>query len=482
MVPTLLGLILFGIGLWLLFGKSIEAMIAFCFGCTLLGGGAVAILTSLGGASIPPAYMGLLFALLRISLPGAHQGRALRDGFTANIFFLMFAIYGIVAAFTMPRIFAGHINVVPLKPMGLRGLFGTAPLAFSSQNITASMNLVATSLYAIVAYVGCRQPRGAVIVVKAAVVVTLIHVFLGVSASLLATTPYSLFINFFRNGSYYQYSQGIAGFARITGVWPEPSAYAGYGFFWFIFACECWLRNIMPRRTGWAAALMGLVLLVSTSSTAYAGLAAYAVFFLLRIILFPQSLRFSKAATIIAAIMMAIILICALILLKPSIASLIGKILSALTIEKGASESGLQRAFWAKQGLDVFFATKGLGVGAGSFRSSSIITAILGSTGIIGSAAFLMYLAQVFKPGRMSTYVSRGHGVEDVGAAAGWTVLMSLFPLGVSWPTPDPGYVFGIFCGVALALRRSQPVKVDHEQPFIRRSADRRTPAAFASP
>lgn len=482
MVPTLLGLILFGIGLWLLFRESIEAMIAFCFGCTLLGGGAVVILSSLSGASIPPAYMGLLFALLRISLPGAHQGRALKDAFNANIFLLIFAIYGIIAAFTMPRIFAGHINVAPLKGMGLRGLFGTAPLAFSSQNITASMNLVATSLYAIIAYVGCRQPRGAVIVVKAAVVVTLVHVFLGVSASLLATTPYALFINFFRNGTYYQYSQGIAGFARITGVWPEPSAYAGYGFFWFVFACECWLRNIMPRRTGWAAALMGLVLLVSTSSTAYAGLAGYAVFFLLRIILFPQSLRLSKATTILAVMMMATILVCALILLKPSIASLLGKILSALTIEKGASSSGQQRAFWAKQGIDAFFATKGLGVGAGSFRSSSIITAILGSTGVVGSAAFLIYLLQVFKPGRMSTYVSRGHGVEDVGAAAGWTILMSLFPLGVSWPTPDPGYVFGIFCGVALALRRSQPVGIDHQRQFVRRSEVQRIQAVSASP
>jgi len=55
MLPTLLGLILFATGLFLLFRRSIEAMVAFCFACTLLGGGAAAVLPALGGASIPPA-------------------------------------------------------------------------------------------------------------------------------------------------------------------------------------------------------------------------------------------------------------------------------------------------------------------------------------------------------------------------------------------------------------------------------------------
>ncbi len=111
------------------------------------------------------------------------------------------------------------------------------------------------------------------------------------------------------------------------------------------------------------------------------------------------------------------------------------------------------------QGVDAFFASKGLGIGVGSFRSSSLITAVLGSTGIIGSATLILFLLHVFKPGRMSTYVSRRNPVEDVGAAAGWTVIMSLVPLGVSWPTADPGYVFGIFCGIALALRAA-PARV----------------------
>lgn len=459
MLPTLLGLILFGIGLFLLFRKSIEAMVAFCFGCTLLGGGAAAVLPALGGASIPPAYLGLAFAILRILLPGARQGRLVQDSLGANLFLLAFASYGIVSAFILPRIFAGDINVVPLKPVGLRGMFGTTPLVFTSQNITASLSLVATALYAVVTYVACRQPRGAIMIVKAATVVALVHVYLGVSASLLAGTPYSLFIDFFRNGSYYQYNQGIGGFARITGVWPEPSAYANFGFFWFVFACECWLRDIMPRRTGWATFLMGLVLVISTSSTAYAGLAGYLLFFLLRIILFPNSLKFSKAVKLMATTLAMAIGVCVLILFHPSLAKTLGDILYALTIEKGDSLSGQQRAFWAKQGVDAFFASNGLGIGVGSFRSSSLITAILGSTGIIGSATLIIFLLRVFKPGRMSTYVSRRNPVEDVGAAASWTVIMSLFPLGVSWPTADPGYVFGIFCGIALALRAA-PARV----------------------
>ncbi len=52
---------------------------------------------------------------------------------------------------------------------------------------------------------------------------------------------------------------------------------------------------------------------------------------------------------------------------------------------KAESVSGRQRAFWAGQSVSAFLQSFGLGVGPGSFRSSSLLTAVLGATGVIGA-------------------------------------------------------------------------------------------------
>src|SRR5690606_6568560 len=91
----------------------------------------------------------------------------------------------------------------------------------------------------------------------------------------------------FRNGSYAQLDHVYQGFVRLTGLAPEASNYAAFGLAWFIFNAECWYRGILPRSTGRAALFLLGILAFSTSSTAYIGLAVYALFFTLRIAAFP---------------------------------------------------------------------------------------------------------------------------------------------------------------------------------------------------
>ncbi len=469
MTPTFIGFAMMLIGVVLMVYGRIEAMAAFCLFATLMGGGSAITMGALGGASLLPSQFGLIFLMLRIALPSARQMPLVREGTVANSMLVVYVGYAIVSAFVLSKIFTNAMQVVPLKPSeDMRsGLFSTVPLQFTTQNITASFNMTFTLLSAIAMYVAAKQPRGAVMLAKTGTMICFVHSYLGISAALLASTPYAAFLKLFRNGSYYQHNQSVEGFIRITGIHPEPSGYAQYGFIWFVFATECWLRGILPKRSGPAALIMGSILFISTSSTAYVSLGAYAAVLLIRMAFTPQLMGLRKILVFAGLFILGCVAISAMLLIFHSLSAKLLEILEAMTINKQQSSSGLQRAFWAKQGIDAFKVSHGLGIGAGSFRSSSIFTAILGSVGVIGSLAFVLFTAHVFKPFRTATYLLEDDKVSQVGVAAAWTVVMMLVPAGIGSPSPDPGFTFGAFSGAALALRGRS--RLTPNMPWMRR-------------
>ena len=269
----------------------------------------------------------------------------------------------------------------------------------------------------------------------------------------LAGTPLIWILRIFRNGSYAQLVHGYGAMARMTGISPEASGYASFGFVWFVFNMECCLRGVLPGRTGAAAAGLFLALLASTSSTAYVALAIYCGVLVVRAMLAARRLRRSYAAWIAGTLLLATIAALLLLMLAPGLAHGIVGMFTHFTVDKQDSRSALQRGFWAKQGWDAFVVSHGLGVGAGSFRSSSLITAIMGSMGVVGLVSFALYLLKVFKPLRRSSYGPVSDERLAVGVSASWTALMIQVPLAVGSASPDPGHVFGVFCGLALALR-----------------------------
>jgi hypothetical protein len=141
---------------------------------------------------------------------------------------------------------------------------------------------------------------------------------------------------------------------------------------------------------------------------------------------------------------------------SPSLVESFSRIITVMTIDKADSVSGIQRLFWARQGFEAFAVSGGLGIGAGTFRSSSLITAIIGSMGVIGIVSFMAHLLHAFKPLRASTYSAAAKDREGVGAAASWTSLLMLMPAAVASPSPDPGVTWAMFAGIALSLRARQ--------------------------
>lgn len=457
MIPTIFGVLVIGIGTILLVSGSATAMLAFVMTTTLMGGSAAIALPALGGSTIPPANLALLFLALRVVLPSpGHWSRLIR-GAVDNIFLIVFSLYGAISAWLLPRMFAGSIKVTPLRPGAVRQLYETTPLNFSSQNITTSVYLMGTLVAGVGTAVAASRPEGASRLAKVGIAIGIIHALLGFLSTVAPGTPVEAAIEFFRNGHYAQLDQSIGGLQRMNGIWPEASGFAAFGGAWLIFTTELWLRDVHARAAGLAAALLASALLISTSSTAYVTLAGYGTILTLRALLLPGSVPFAKGLALAACLLAVVSVVMAVTAFAPGSFDGFTRILAIMTVEKTDSGSGMQRLFWATQGFDAFLASAGLGIGAGSFRSSSLPTAILGSMGVIGVLAFAGHLLRAFKPLRRTTWRAGVTGPEAIGAAAAWTALLMLMPSAVSAPSPDPGVLWAMFAGLALALRRRAP-------------------------
>lgn len=458
---TIIGAVQVLIGLILFLAGSVEAMFAFLLVATLFGGSAAIVLGSLGtGSSIPPLHFALLFMVLRLLVPGSGQLAATGRAVQANAWLAIFVLYGVLMAYVGPRLFGGRFEFTPLRPTGPTGytshisyLLATRPFAPSAQNFTASVYLIGTLVAATAAHVACKAPSGRVTLVRTMAVVGMIHalfVFLSVVGK---GTPIDDALGFFRNGSYAQLNQQVDGIVRMSGISTEPSSYAGYGSIWFVFLAECWLRRIEPHLTGLAALVLGTALLASTSTTAYIALGAYGLLVATRSLIIPGAMPADRGLWLAVLGLTGVIAGSLFLLWQPSVADRLMAFGQHLLMDKMSSDSGIQRKFWAMQGLHAFVGTYGIGVGPGSFRSSSLVTAVLGCVGIVGSLALCFHVMIAFKPLRWSTYIPMADvGLATAGACA-WALFMAVVIGAITAPSCDPGCDFALLSGTALALR-----------------------------
>jgi hypothetical protein len=451
---TFIGIIQVVIGIYVVFAGSVRASIMFLVISAMFDGSAAISLTDLGGSSIPPVQFALLFTGLRILAPKGGYLGWLPAAISDNKWIVFFVAYGIVSAYLGPRMFGGMIDVFPMRPGPSMGPFDTVPLEPTSQNLTASFYLLGALLLAISSYIFCRIPAGANALVVALLLASWFHISTGVLDLLTRGTMLEAYLTFFRNAGYTPLDLSISGFIRIRGVLTEASGYASLGFALFLVNAELWYRSIRARATGLAAAALAFLLVLSTASTAYVALGAYAVFFIFRGMVFSNTAPSGKFVRAAIAAFGILFILSILMVSVPRLPFAVYELIVEMTVDKPTSFSGQQRLFWALQGWHSFIASFGLGVGAGSFRSSSMITAILGSMGLVGVATFALYLKSVFQASKRSTWGLGPDLYRSVGGALGTAAVLSLLPAAVSSPHAFPGALFSIMAGSAIALRK----------------------------
>jgi hypothetical protein len=448
MIPTLTGIVLIFIGLYL-YTKPAVNMIVFTAACTLLPAASAVDLPALGHSSIPPAMLSLAFLGLRMVKRDVFQSAGLPLAMTKNAWLVIYCVYCAATALVLPKLFAGQISLIPMGRSGV----GFVPLHVTAQNTTQAIYMLGTVFTALGATMLSIRANAPVVIVKAFVVITWVHIGTGLLDIAFAAAHISGAFDLVRTGAYAQLDQGVGSFHRISAMCPEPSVYAALGAVYFTFMCELWLRRIASKQTGPAALMMLAMLVLSTSSTAYVSIAAYAVVVAMRAVIFPGSLSLDRTIILGAVTVTGSVGILIVMLAVPKFAADTWATLASVTIEKSQTPSGIERGLWVKQGLDAMKLTHGLGVGVGSFRSSSLFTAILGSVGPAGLLVFLGYCLQVGRFGRRATYSTRVDERVGAGAAAGWTALLSLVPAAVTAASADPGALFAIMAGLSLGWR-----------------------------
>ena len=453
MIPTYIGLVQLLFGTLLLVGGTSRHCVWFLLASALFGGSAAIQLPALGGSSIPPVQFALVFVVARLMMPGSGNAPLIVAALRENVFLCIFVAYGVFMAFIGPRLFHGMIDVTPLRNEVSRMIYYTEPLRPSSQNITTSVYLIGVALLALAMTVLCRQRGGAEALVKGAVVMAWLHALTGMIEVAARGTPINLVFESLRNGSYEQLSQTVSGVARMNGLFPEPSAYAAFGFGLFVFMAECWYRSVLPRRTGAAAIVLMLALIGSTASTGYLALAAYAVFFLLRLAVFWRLASHRRVNEAAIAAIVGVIAIAAMLVALPAYVDTAGRVIDQMVFSKAETVSGKQRWFWMAQGIDAMLASGGLGIGPGSFRSSSLLTAVLGSTGVVGILSIGAYAFWIFRPANKSTWGNSSDLQASLSGACGTAAVLSLIPAMFTASSPVPDFMFGLLAGASLALR-----------------------------
>ncbi|WP_322050906.1 O-antigen ligase family protein [Paraburkholderia bannensis] len=455
------GIIVFLIGLFALNASYRWSIYALVVSCVLAC--AVAI-TLPGGIGIMPANLFLVFYVIRAFNLGG--GKMLTESISLGkpgFWLFCTCAWGVFGAIVLPRALAGSTLVFTIfdrsADPNTEGLL--RPLGPVSGNLSQSFYCVGDLVVFCCSYVFMKR-RGAYDVLgKAMLALTACDVlaaaldlgghFAGVDAlAFVKTAQYAYFID-----------SELGGMLRISGTFSEASAFAFFTLQLFAVCINLWLVGYRRKISGALAGATGVLLLISTSGSAYVGLAAY-----LLVLLASRPSRVSATARARKTRMWTI-MICAgilgalyMVLFMPGVVRALSDFADATVLSKADSQSGVERSSFNTQAFTNFLDTYGIGVGLGSIRVSSFVMVVLASLGVLGSVCYtLFFVKSALAPipreypatDRAVAYAAR-HGMYAALIVA--SVSASVFDLGVSF------YVLAAAAG-GLTVRARAPVRVN---------------------
>lgn len=422
------------------------------FVATLLEASAALVLTALGGANIQPAHLLLGFLVVPAVLSRASLrrfGAALLPP-SAGFWLLLTAVYVVLSAYFLPRIFAGATSVFAIARTQIGDEIVAMPLASTSGNLTQSIYFVGDVACFFLFYDAASRPGGVKSVVGAALAAAAINLCFAAIDVGAYRAGLGDVLGVIRNANYRMLENTeVLGLKRIVGSFPEASSFAYVTAGFFAFCTKLWLSGIWPRVAGPLAVLCLVSLVFATSSTGYAATVGFLA--LLFVTSAAQVIRGrARRSTFLLATALPILLgagVTALRLDEP-LWRATNQVIEASVFNKLSSSSGIERTKWNEQALVNFADTAGLGAGDGSVRASSFPIAVLANIGIPGALTFGLFLASLLF-GRKERW--RHPYPAGCQSAARWACLTQLIGASVAGGFIDLGLPFFIFAGLACA-------------------------------
>jgi hypothetical protein len=347
--------------------------------CSVFEGAA---LVNAGGLGISPYYFALMLIPAQCLFVRVTRGNALGHSPGVRRIIacaLVLLVLGLVSAIAMPVVFAGWPVLSPRLSADAK-----APLEFSTSNIGQSVYLLLNVIMLWYTAQTCRTPAAARGLMNAFLIAGLIVIGFAVyqlAASLLGI-PFPDDILYSNDAYVMQHGTAILNMPRLCSTYTEPSSLAVF-LVAFIFFLITVLDTGTLRWTGAALLIAAITALVlSTSSTAYLGLAAITSWAVLKYIFLPivhGSGNMKATLAVCAAIGAAVWIF-------SSNASLRDVVVTSV-FEKDQSSSYEERSQADTYSMQLAANTWGLGVGLGSNRASSFLPSVLSTLGVLGAGA-----------------------------------------------------------------------------------------------
>ncbi len=446
-----IGVVVFFLGIYFLVRGPKLGFYVF-ISSAVLGSCAAAILPSVGNSTLQPAH--LLLGFLTFSVlkerqywkPIAHCLTFPREGF----WFAATAIYGGVTAYLYPRIFAGSVYVNAIGATEFGFPFIQVPLGPSSGNITQSVYFFGNVLCFLMCYAYARTESGFRTVFNAMLLYCFMNIVFAVLDLVTFWTNTTYLLEFIRNSTYKLHNETVIyGLKRIVGSFTEASAFAYATIGILGFTLRLWLGGIRPALTLTLSVISALLIIFSTSSTAYAALPLLLAFVFGTSFLRAVNGPVPKAVKLFLVFTpLFVLFVATAVMVNPTSSAVIKSFLDTLLFDKSTSDSGLERASWNQAAINSFFSTYGLGAGVGSVRSSSFVLAVIGNMGFIGTFLYFTFIGltlfrQDKKPIPQPAY--------EIRAACRTGCVGILISAIISGALIDLGLPFYIFAALAMA-------------------------------
>lgn len=352
----------------------------------------------------------------------------------------LFMLQAMLCTAIFPWIFEGQTIVYPLRGSG--DVLYTVPLAPSMSNITQLLYLLESYLLTIVIAARC-QTTAFRQVIKRAIYCLLLILAITAAFDILGL---NYILDIFRNASYSLVGETNIGLTkRVIGAMPEASSFGSLTA--SLFAILLLMRRNFGMNYKWILATFGSLLLacLSTSSTAYAILAAaggaFALQTLIRVFVSGRIEQERSAAEIIVIFVLAI-LAAEAIISAPEFRERVSYLLNALVFEKASTSSFEERTRWSNTAFEAFRDSHWLGIGVGSARTSNGLINILASTGLLGALFFAAFnLSLLF-------YRRRNAGFSE-----DYSAFFALMPLFVGFALSSPTADFGSIVALLFAFQ-----------------------------
>jgi hypothetical protein len=430
-------------------GLLIVSLIAsLAFGST-----AFATLTSLGG-STPLIYT--FFAALLVTAVAARR-RIWQElgsvfGSVRPIWMLAcLMLYAIVGAWLLPRLFAGQISVF-VQTKTRKGVVESV-LEPVSANTTQTAYFILGGLTAIALCVLLQRGDRLKHVRRGFFVWCCLHTGLGLVDFIGKLAGAGDVLAPIRTAGYAMLTgDSQAGFSRIAGAYSEASTFGAASLACLAFTYTYW-RKTKSVLAQWLTVTVFLLIVLSTSSTAYVGLAVISI---------PVAISLTRAllkrrlqadeVLILAALAVGLTIIAGISIYDEKILAPFQQLFEATIVNKSSSSSGHQRMYWNIKSLEAFSDTTGLGIGFGSSRASSWAIAVLSQLGLVGSlmmAALAVTVVRGLEPFREWADPETDAIVSSLRACA----LANILAASVGGGTADPGMLFFIPFAVISACK-----------------------------